>query len=419
MQRRLGMVVPLFVVLWMQAQSTSPALAPEEAFISADQYTNAFFGFAVPVPQLPNAQQFLPKSQAGHTLFGLQSYGHGLSVFLITADGPGSASEEEVKKAAAGAARQPVKSVMIGGKAFWKSEGEQKSSAGKLRSVNYATALRGYVVTFAIAAFDGKVARELERTVESLKFFDPATAKDVAGSNSRPFAARAEPPSGAFVPSKRIGTLDLGKVTNNLYANDDLGFSYEFPAGWQAADRATQAKVQEAGHQALWGNDPAARAEHDLAEKCARTLLYATKYPAGSVPGTPNPAVTIIAFDPACSPGVPPFPTSADNDEGISRVGGVLTQVLQSEGFRPKKQGTVRVLSAQGHLLVEVPGEVSARSTGEQSAVHANVSIVFMELKGYWIGISFIAGDEAGVRDLMGQAKIAFAAPPGAPTVSR
>lgn len=420
MCRRLAILIPLLAAIWSHAQSASLAIEPEDGFLSSQQYTNAFFGFALSLPRLANAQQFMPQMMnAGHTLFGLQSYRRGLSLFLITADGSQGGSEEDVKKAAGGSGGQPLKQVTIGGRAFWKNEAEEKSSAGKLRITTYTTGLKGYVLTFKIAAFDGKVARELEEGVESLKFFDPANARDVAGTASRPFGVHPELPSAAFVPSKRIGTLGLGTVTNSLYTNDDLGFSYEVPNDWQIADKATQDKVMEAGHQALWANDPAARVEHGLAAECGRVLLYATKYLAGSVRGTENPAVTIIAVDPACSPGAPAFPTSVDDNDGISRVGGALMHSLQSEGFRPKKQGRVRVLSAQNHLMIEIPGEYSVQVPGERLAIRGEASVVFMELKGYWVGISFISPTEAGVRHLMNEAKVNFVRPVASSAVKR
>lgn len=408
--------ITLLISICSQAQSspsTSSSTVPEDGFVSSEKYTNAFFGFALTIPKLPNAQPFMPKTRNGsHTLFGVQAYGRGLSALLVIAKESASGSAEDVKKAAAGAAARTAKPITIAAKPFWKSEVEQKSSAGRMTSVTYATALQGYILTFAIVSFDASFAREWEHSIESLTFFNPATAKDVAGPNSRPLMAE-------FVPSKRIGTLSLGIVSGNVYANDDLGFTYEFPKDWHVVDKATEEKLIEAGHQAAWGDDPAARREHEQAQQCGRLLLAASKYPEGSTAATSNPAISITTFDAECLPGAPRFPTSADDDEGISRVGGAVLQSLKGTPFKPTKQSSVRVLTVQGHLMIEIPGEYSVKMPGEQLALRNSASVVLTELKNYWVVFTFQAATEAGVQDIMQNAKIRFAPSPSSPVVGR
>jgi len=104
---------------------------------------------------------------------------------VVTAKKSASNSSEDAKKAAAlgGKAAKPV---TIAEKPFWRNEVEQKSSAGKMSSITYATAMEGYVVTFMIASFDRDFVREWDSSIQSLSFFDPASAREMAGPDSHP-----------------------------------------------------------------------------------------------------------------------------------------------------------------------------------------------------------------------------------------
>jgi hypothetical protein len=53
-------------------------------------------------------------------------------------------------------------------------------------SITYATAMQAYVVTFTIASFDRDFVRQWEHSIQSLSFFDPASAREIAGPDSHP-----------------------------------------------------------------------------------------------------------------------------------------------------------------------------------------------------------------------------------------
>jgi hypothetical protein len=416
---------------------------PEDAFISPEKYTNAFFGFALPLPQIGQLQEFAPAThdRRRRTLFGLRSYSHGISVLLVTAiESKGSlddvkkaasgrtwqSTKPEIrgkqiwksekgswdKKAASGSTGQSTKPVTIAGKQFWKSEWEQESPAGMER--NYATQLNGYVVVFTIASLGLKLAPELEQAVESLTFFDPAKAKEAAGPDSRPYnpsGSRAET-AVAFSPTKRIGNLSLGVISGNVYSNDELALTFEFPADWHIVDRAAEDKVIEAGHEAAWGTDPGARLEHEWMQRCARVLLYVTKYPVGSSMGIVNPAMMIMASDPECFPGAPRFPTTTEDGEGISRVGGAIQEWLVGASFTPSKLDSVGALSLQGHLMLVIPGTVAAaKIPGSELSVRSSAALFFTSLNDYWVAFTFMSRSESAVWNLMRSARIAFLAP--------
>ncbi len=102
-----------------------------------------------------------------------------------------------------------------------------------MRSVTFATSLDGYVLEFNIISFDAKLTAQLQHSIESMTFFDPARAKEIAGPESQ---ARLH-------LLNRIENLNPGTIRGNTYTNEEVGFSYEFPAGWVVTDKATQERL--------------------------------------------------------------------------------------------------------------------------------------------------------------------------------
>jgi hypothetical protein len=172
------------------APPTKPTVKPESAFVSGEKYANAFFGFSLALPQDPHIRNLIVPTpdSAQHSLFGLQAQTNGLTALSITAIETSGASDEDAKKVAAASDAKDVRKITIGGKQFWKCESQQEKAGNKMRSLIYAAALNGYVVKFLVISFDPKLADELEHSIESIKFFDPAKAKEMAGPNSQPYS---------------------------------------------------------------------------------------------------------------------------------------------------------------------------------------------------------------------------------------
>jgi hypothetical protein len=175
------------------ASTAKPAVKPESAFVSSEKYANAFFGFSLALPQDPHIRNLIVPSpdSSEHSLFGLQAQTNGLSALSITAiETSGDASSEDAKKVASTSDAPGVSATKmeIGGKQFWKGESLQERAGNKMRSLIYAAALNGYVVKFLVISFDPKLADELQHSIESIKFFDPAKAKEMAGPNSQPYS---------------------------------------------------------------------------------------------------------------------------------------------------------------------------------------------------------------------------------------
>jgi hypothetical protein len=172
------------------APPTKPTVKPESAFVSGERYANAFFGFSLALPQDPHIRNLIVPTpdSSQHSLFGLQAQTNGLTALSITAIETSGASDEDAKKVAAASDAKDVSEMAIGGKQFWKCESQQERAGNKMRSLIYAAALNGYVVKFLVISFDPKLADELEHNIESIKFFDPAKAKEMAGPKSQPYS---------------------------------------------------------------------------------------------------------------------------------------------------------------------------------------------------------------------------------------
>lgn len=175
-----------------------PAPIPETGYISDSHYVNAFFGFSLTLPQDVDFRDFvLPPLGKSHSIFGVQTQRKGLTALRVSATQNVGDPSDEARKAAAGVKGGSVKKVEIAGREFWKSESEESSRAGTMHTLIYATTMSGYTLQFMVVSFDGKLAKELRHSVESITFVDPAQAKVLAGNNARLFPAKTEGTSNA------------------------------------------------------------------------------------------------------------------------------------------------------------------------------------------------------------------------------
>jgi len=369
-------IKPALMVLWFAGLSIAQSVdavhqgpvTPASAYISPSRYTNAFFRFSLPLPQDPSLYEW--GQPADHysmfgleVLFGLRAARRDFEfAFLVGGDQSGATSPDDVRRVASGTQCLRPKRVKIGGTEFWRGEVEEKSEDGKIHIVRYATCIDDHVLVFYLSGNDAHLRSVFQRAIESVTFFDPAKLKEAAGPGSHPYPVPV-PTSG------RIGRLDLGGVEGHTYRNDALGFQFQFPADWFVADRETLERRMEAGHQAVWGDDPAAARDHELLHNCFRTLLWVTQDREISKPR--NPLIHLSVADGACFPEVR-FPASARDRAGLAAVRKVLAGV-------PGPKSTLRVFRMEGRLTwiihegAKEPSHTGRRSgtTGPQPATRA------------------------------------------------
>ena len=186
-----GIVGALALSITVGAAQCQTALKPEDGFISTSKYTNAFFGFSLPLPDV-NLQPLSQKSEAQgpfrHTLFRANSIQKGYPVIALFADEI-TGSRPNPTEAILGFGSHNLDVVQIGGQKFsrgkWKSDG--------IYRVAYATAMKGYVLSIYALSFDKKILDQFEGNIQQLHFFDPAKAQEEAGPDSYPYQGLPTP----------------------------------------------------------------------------------------------------------------------------------------------------------------------------------------------------------------------------------
>lgn len=131
--------------------------------------------------------------QSRYFLFGLQTITIAsigplrpkLTVFFVTAKK--SADPEDLHNAAAEPKGTTPTKIEIAGREFWTSDVEEKVPEGTEHHVAFSTEAQGYILQFSIESFDKKVTAKLRNSISHIKFFDPANAQSIAGSDSRPY----------------------------------------------------------------------------------------------------------------------------------------------------------------------------------------------------------------------------------------
>jgi len=408
-----GVRVVLFLLtvqMVLRAQEVqSSASVPETGYVSDSRYINAFFGFLLPLPQNGDFRDFvLPTMGNSHSIFGIQTQRNGLTALRVGATQSTGSPTDEARKAAAGPKGASVKKVEIGGREFWRSESEDKSGAGTIHTLIYATAMNGYTLQFVVVSFDQKLAKQLRQSIESMTFVDPVQARILAGTNARLFPVKTGNTSSAPVSPTHIAQLNPGFVSGNIYTNDTLGFSFQFPVGWIVADKATQNKVVEAGHQFVYGNNPAAAREHEVTNECGRIILSATQYPYSTRTDGVNPLVGIMAFDSDCLPGMH-LPSSIDDQQVLRQLGVQMSRSLSGTPFFGKGQNTLRAFMLENRMMLDLSSAFKANVPNKKEPLDVFTSVIFTEDNNYWVAWLFMHGSQSGLDDLRRNIRIAFA----------
>jgi hypothetical protein len=388
-----------------------PAPVPETGYISESRYVNVFFGFSLTLPQDVDFRDLvLPRLGKSRSIFGVQTQRNGLTTLRVGATQSIGNPTEEARKAATGVKGGWVKKIEIGGRQFWKSESKDRSRAGTMHTLIYATTMSGYTLQFMAVSFNGELAEELRHSFESITFVDPAQARAVAGDKARLFPVETEGTSNAPVSPTHIAQLSPGIVSANTYTNETLGLSFQFPVGWIVANKATQDKVVDFGHQFAYGSDPAAAREHEVATECGRILLLTTQYPQGARTDGVNPLVGIMAFDSDCLPGKH-LPSSINDQQALRPLGMQMSRALSGTPFIGKGQNTLRAFMLQNRMMIDLSNEFKADVPNTKQPPDVFTSVIFTEDGNYWIALLFMHGSQSGRDELRKNIRIAFTTP--------
>lgn len=381
----------IFSYSQVASQALPKVTVPESAFISKGQYTNAFFGFHLPLPEKHFQIMDLSDSDKAwlhHFLFAERSVDDGVTLLVISATQVLGNSQEEAQKEIFLPGQQAAKGpegLDIGGRLFWMNQSEQKTFSGKVHRLKYATGVPGYVLLFSVSSSNGRRADELRQDIESMKFFDPSTAKTVAGADSQPYLTEGVRRRLESAPALDLAHLDSGKLFDHLYSNAFLGFSYEFPSDWHVESAAAGLQIPEnAGHTAqVIGGIPAEKNQYS--QQCIRLLSSSTKYAPEEGQDSFNPRIRVLAADPSCFAPDLKFPESVHDNDVIQVFGQELVRAFAGTPFLGHNANQLFAADLSGHIFLEMPSGTAAPIPGSTLLRKIHTALVLTSLRQYWV----------------------------------
>jgi len=398
---------------WAQISPSSAASRiplPEAGFVSPSQYTNAFFGFSLPLPKDHKFQiEDLSDSDKAlqHSLFAYKSASKGLTLLITSAIQVFGPPDDEAQKAVflpGMQGQRGAQATSIGGRLFWKSELEEKTFSGKLYRMRYATGMNGYVILFSVSSYNSGQTQALRDCIESVKFFNPAKATEIAGSDSKPYLPVAAKRRLDSAPQLDVAHLEQGSISGNLYSNPVLGFAYQLPEGWYPEARNSNAKQHEGG--AAAGDSTRAAMVHE----CTKTLLSATEPTPANDPSGSSPRITIMAADPSCFGPDLTYPKSVHDSEALQRMGQAIMRTFAGTSMLGREANLLRAIELDGHLFLEMPSVTAVPVAGSTLLRKVHKSFVLTNLQQYWVIWLFECDTPSELERIM-KATISFAPP--------
>ena len=359
---------------------------PESGYLSAHEYTNAYFGFTIQLPKSGNFQirDFSQKNNTRihHYLLTESSTQKNFIEWSITATQVFKDPDLEAQKAVIfpDAPKQDgPQALSIGRHLFWKSETEKTDIKPKLYETRYATGIGGFVVQFSVYSYSGRLKEELCQNIESMKFFDPVNIKQELAKDAQPYLPEAARWWLTNAPQLDLVKLDTGTLFGTRYVNSSLGFSYSFPNDWRIA-------VGDPGDPNGQRNArPASPATpQNFSQECIRVLASAVQN-SGDEQTVFNPRIVIAAADPACYAPGEKFPDSPLDRTALQSFGAQLIRAFAGSPLMGRAANTVRATEIGDHLFFEIPSSTSAPVVGSALRRKIHMLFVLTNIQNYWV----------------------------------
>jgi hypothetical protein len=200
-------------------------------------------------------------------------------------------------------------------------------------------------------------------------------------------------------PSAKIAALPQGRLTGQVYINDALGISYEYPSDWDADTDPKQTINLDPDH------------PDGSTVQCSRVLLSleAPSQRKGKFSGM----AALIAIDARCMT-IVPFPQSVLDKQNINDVIDVIIKHFKSSPFLSPHVKIVTTES-QGRVIIEFNGGMIVNAIGSQPGqpapakvpLEVHTSFFVFESRGFWIVRAYVA-DDSSEQELK-QSKLAIA----------
>ncbi|GEM_PF-3432068 len=389
--RRIFALLPLLwiaVAICTQADSTPQPKVPipESGYLSAHEYTNAFFGFTIQLPRSGNFQirDFSQKNNTRiqHYLLSESSSQKNFTEWSITATQVFKDPDQEAEKAVMfrDAPKQDgPQALSIGRHLFWKSELDRRDTKPKLYQIRYATGIGGFVIQFSIYSYSGKLKDELVQNIEAMKFFDPANVKQELAKDAQPYLPEAARWWLTNAPQLDLAKLDPGTLFGTKYVNSSLGFSYSFPNAWRVAVGDPRDPASSRGVGSAVSNTPQA-----FSEECIRVLASAVQNSGDGQSGF-NPRIVIAVADPACYAPGEKYPESASDRTGLQVFGASLIRAFAGSPLMGRTANTVRAAEIGNHLFFQIPSYASVPVIGSALRRKIHMLFVLTNVQNYWV----------------------------------
>jgi hypothetical protein len=420
-------LIGLVDCLWSGAQAQmvaplsdpAPALTaeadPENAFLSATRYTNAYFGFGfefppntglkpIPLPSTVDRRIMLlamAGSSPPHPVVSISAFEYRGKNWT---DAKGILRRELDQELYTGVEElHGLSKTTIDGHQFFYFETRKAVS----QLMELATELNGYVVVVVLQANDPKMLKDMTSAFYRVKFFPPQEARRHAG----PEAVAYEGPAvssqrlrelKSFPPAKQ---MDPGKVEGNIYRNAQIGFLYEFPDGWSVEPEGAIESAVGRYREKVFDEPGMGPREREVVKACRRTLLSAWKEkpgPDGQVPYDNFGEVTLSAMPQSCVPNIR-FPENPKDADAVRRflTGYSFTQPLQRD------MRDARSFEASGKTFVLTSGTIAYKVDGDALSRRISVAMALTQQRGYLLVWLFAAPHDSELRALM-NAKVGF-----------
>jgi hypothetical protein len=423
----LAVLICLLGCLWAEAQSqtaetslpdaqrTAASLDPEDAFLSATRYTNAYFGFEfeipaegklapVPMPASRDRRIQLLELAGGapqHAAISLFAYEYKGKNWT---DAKGILRRELDQDLYTGVEElHGLSKTTIDGRQFYYFE----TRKGVEQHEELATELDGYVLLVVLEANDPQTLKLLTSAFYRLKFFPPPEAQQHAGvqavvyegpavSSQRLRELKASPPAERMNP---------GKIDGNVYVNTQIGVRYEFPKGWNIEPQGAVEPAVLRYRERVSGEPNMGPRERDVVKACRRTLLSAWKTRPGAdgeVPYDEFGEITLSAMPMECLPNMR-FPDDPHDVDGVRRflLGFSFSHPLQRD------MNDARTFEAGGKTFVLTHGTIAYKEAGDELSRRISVAMVMTHHRGFLLVWLIAAPHDAELRELL-SAKMGF-----------
>jgi hypothetical protein len=392
---------------------------PEDAFLSATRYTNAYFGFEFDLPAEARLKPIPMPASSDRRIQLLEMLGPapqhaGVLIFAYEykgknwTDAKGILRRELDQDLYTGVEElRGLSKTNIDGHVFYYFE----TRKGVEQHQELATELDGYVLQVILEANAPQMLKALSAAFSRLKFFLPQEARQRAGPEAVAYQGPAVSPQRlrelkAAPPAEG---MDAGKIQGNVYRNAQIGLRYEFPKGWSIQPQGAIEPAITRYREKVTGEPVMGPREREVVRACRRTLFSAWKTMPGAdgeVPYDEFGEVTLSAMPLECFPNIH-FPDDSHDADAVRRflIGFSYSQPLQRD------MNDARTFEAGGKTFVLTHGTIAYKEEGDSLSRRISVALTMTEHRGYLLVWLFAAPHDAELRDVM-NARMGFDAEP-------